>query len=356
MYLNDIYQLDRWSQLMKEYNNTTYAILGILTTGCKSGYAIKQLMDQSLTHFWKISYGQIYPTMKQLTANELVTVTNTQQDGKPDRKEYDLTQKGKDALKHWLSQPIEQIPVERNEVLLKLFFGKHQTTEQTVKLLEDYKRKLEERLQTYHTIAHSIQTHHESDPNAQYWLFTLDYGKRTTMLHRLVPGNDRSYLKEETKMSKGIFSGRFTTKNEEDLVVFIIGMRINKRWAVHKWFPVFIAMPSMIRELYTNKEELGFLSMESFFGLRTTVMIQYWRSTEDLLSYAKGSNHLKARKNFNQKVGDHTAVGIYHETYIIKKGQYESIYGNMPQYGLAKAMEHIPVRSDKRSARKRLTQ
>ncbi|SHM77516.1 PadR family transcriptional regulator [Gracilibacillus kekensis] len=166
---------------MKEYNNTTYAILGILTTGCKSGYAIKQLMDQSLTHFWKISYGQIYPTLKQLTANELVTVTNTQQDGKPDRKEYDLTPKGLNALKNWLSQPIEQIPVERNEVLLKLFFGKHQSTEQNRMQLEDYKRKLEERLQTYHAIAHSIQTHHENDPNAQYWLFTLDYGKRTTV-------------------------------------------------------------------------------------------------------------------------------------------------------------------------------
>ncbi|SHM77555.1 DUF4188 domain-containing protein [Gracilibacillus kekensis] len=157
-------------------------------------------------------------------------------------------------------------------------------------------------------------------------------------------------------MSKEIFSGRFTTKNEQDLVVFLIGMRINKRWAVHKWGPVFNAMPSMIKELYTNKTELGFLSMESFFGLRTTVMIQYWRSTEELLAYAKGSNHLKAWKNFNQKVGDNPAVGIYHETYKVKQGQYESIYGNMPQYGLAKAMEHIPVRHDKRSARKRLAE
>ncbi|WP_089744138.1 DUF4188 domain-containing protein [Gracilibacillus ureilyticus] len=157
-------------------------------------------------------------------------------------------------------------------------------------------------------------------------------------------------------MSKKIFSGRFTTENEKDLVVFIIGMRINQRWAIHKWGPVFTAMPPMIRELYTNKEELGFLSMESFFGLRTTVMIQYWHSTDDLLAYAKGNNHLKAWKNFNQKVGDNTAVGIYHETYVVKKGQYESFYGNMPQYGLAKAMEHIPVSPERRSARKRLGQ
>ncbi|SES17225.1 transcriptional regulator, PadR family [Gracilibacillus ureilyticus] len=165
---------------MKAYNNTTYSILGILTTGCKSGYDIKQLMDQSLTHFWKISYGQIYPTLKQLTENELVTVTNTSQDGKPDRKEYNLTQKGMDALKNWLTQPVEQLPVERNEVLLKLFFGRHQLAEQTLMQLEDYKSKLEQRLQTYHMIAQSIQTHHENDPDSKYWLFTLDYGKRIT--------------------------------------------------------------------------------------------------------------------------------------------------------------------------------
>ncbi|MFD2627409.1 DUF4188 domain-containing protein [Oceanobacillus kapialis] len=156
-------------------------------------------------------------------------------------------------------------------------------------------------------------------------------------------------------MGKHIFSGRFTTENEEDLVVFIIGMRINKRLAIQKWLPVFTAMPPMIRELYTNQKELGFLSMESFFGLRTTVMIQYWRSTEDLLAYAKGSNHLKAWKNFNKKVGDNPAVGIYHETFVVKQGNYESFYGNMPQYGLAKAMPHIPISPHHRSAQKRLT-
>lgn len=156
-------------------------------------------------------------------------------------------------------------------------------------------------------------------------------------------------------MGKTIFSGRFTTENEENLVVFIIGMRINKRRDVHKWLPVMKSMPPMVRELYSNKEELGFMSMESFFGLRTTVMIQYWRSTDDLLSYAKGNNHLKAWKNFNQKVGDNLAVGIYHETYVVKQGNYESVYGNMPEYGLAKAMPHIPIDPKKRTARKRLT-
>lgn len=67
-------------------------------------------------------------------------------------------------------------------------------------------------------------------------------------------------------MAKKIYTGRYTTANDEDIVVFIIGMRVNKRLAFHKWLPVFKAMPGMIKELYVNKEELGFLSMETYFG------------------------------------------------------------------------------------------
>lgn len=155
-------------------------------------------------------------------------------------------------------------------------------------------------------------------------------------------------------MAKQIYTGRYTTENNEDLVVFLIGMRVNKRLAVHKWFPVFTAMPGMIKELYAHGEELGFLSMESYFGLRTTVMIQYWRSTEDLLAYAKSEKHLIAWNNFNNKVADNDAVGIYHETYELKKKHYESVYGNMPLYGLGKAMKHIPISKERITAKKRL--
>lgn len=155
-------------------------------------------------------------------------------------------------------------------------------------------------------------------------------------------------------MASQIHTGRYTTGNSEDIVVFIIGMRVNKPLAIHKWLPVFISMPGMIKELYTNKEKLGFLSMESYFGLRTTAMIQYWRSTDELLAYARSEKHLAAWKNFNQKTRNNDAVGVYHETYPISKGHYESIYVNMPPYGLGKALNPIPVTLEKNSASERL--
>lgn len=154
-------------------------------------------------------------------------------------------------------------------------------------------------------------------------------------------------------MRKEVFPGRYTTENTEDIVVFIIGMRVNNRLAVRKWFPVFSAMPGMIKELYTNKEELGFLSMESYFGFRTTTMIQYWRSMDDLLSYSRGNKHLTAWKKFNKEARDNHAVGFYHETFYVPRGNYESIYVNMPLYGLGEALKHTPV-GEKHSLRERM--
>lgn len=165
---------------MKKYNDTTYAILGILTTDCRSGYEIKNFIDNSLTHFWKISYGQIYPTLKLIEADELATVQTTSDEGKPARKEYSLTEKGMQALKEWLEQPLKQLPVERNEVLLKLFFGQHQTVEQTLQLLEDYQKKLKATYEKYVGIEEMISCYDNKKNDVKYWLFTLDYGKKVT--------------------------------------------------------------------------------------------------------------------------------------------------------------------------------
>lgn len=165
---------------MKKYNDTTYSILGILTTGNRSGYDIKQFMDQSLNHFWKISYGQIYPTLKRLETDGLARVETVSREGKPDRKEYFLTSKGEEVLKDWLETPLQNVPAERNEVLLKLFFGRHQSKEHAESLLNEYKQKLAAQYETYEQIEMIISSHSREKEDAPYWLFTLDYGKRVT--------------------------------------------------------------------------------------------------------------------------------------------------------------------------------
>ena len=154
-------------------------------------------------------------------------------------------------------------------------------------------------------------------------------------------------------MSK-VIPGRYTAQMEGSFVVFIIGMRINKLWAVHKWVPVMRAMPKMLKELYQNRE-LGFLSASYFLSWRGLSIVQYWRSFEQLEHYARhGATHLQSWREFNQKVGASGTVGIYHESYLIDEGKHECFYSNMPVFGLAQAGSHIPVTMRRESARERL--
>ena len=136
---------------------------------------------------------------------------------------------------------------------------------------------------------------------------------------------------------------RMTAKTNEEFVVFLIGMRINKLWKIHKWLPVSLAMPKMINELYKNPD-IGLISHEQWFG-RTTIMVQYWKSFEHLEAYAKSKTgkHLPAWAEFNKNIGSNGDVGIWHETYLSKPGAFESVYNNMPAFGLAKATNCVPA-------------
>jgi hypothetical protein len=152
-----------------------------------------------------------------------------------------------------------------------------------------------------------------------------------------------------------IIPERLTAEIDGDFVIFLIGMRINKFWKIHKWIPVFFSMPRMIKELATTPDS-GFLSYEMWFG-RTTIMVQYWRSKDQLLAYAtnKDAEHLPAWKAFNQSIGSTGDVGIWHETYLIGPGSYENIYANMPSFGLGKAGALMPASGKRHSASERFT-
>ena len=152
-----------------------------------------------------------------------------------------------------------------------------------------------------------------------------------------------------------LFAGRYTAVTDEPFVVFLIGMRINKFHLVHKWLPVAHAMGPMLQTLNEYPEK-GFLSGHGYFGGRVTLLVQYWRSFEDLEAFARNPSdpHLDAWKKFNKAVGTSGTVGIWHETYKVRANEHESVYGNMPRFGLATAFDHAPVTRHNNSARKRI--
>ena len=154
-----------------------------------------------------------------------------------------------------------------------------------------------------------------------------------------------------------IFPGRYTAQIDGPFVVFIIGMRVNKLWAVNKWFPVATAMGPMVEQLLAHRE-LGLLHAETYLYWRGAALVQYWRSFEQLGQFARNPalSHLDAWKRFNKAVGAAGSVGIWHETYVVQSGQYECIYGNMPRRGPAMAGSHRPVRGARETAKRRIGQ
>ncbi len=152
-----------------------------------------------------------------------------------------------------------------------------------------------------------------------------------------------------------IYPGRFTADTDQPFVVFLIGMRINKLMAFRKWMPTAAAMGPMLRSLYQNPES-GFLGGETILYRGGIGLIQYWRTAEDLERFARSPQeaHLKAWQRFSKAIGKDGSVGIWHETYRVAAGDYEAIYGNMPRFGLAAAMDHAPVGKRGDTARERL--
>jgi hypothetical protein len=156
-------------------------------------------------------------------------------------------------------------------------------------------------------------------------------------------------------MSK-INKQRMTAEIEGDFVVFMIGARFNKIWKLPKHFWFVMSMPKMLKEL-EKQPEMGLLGYRQHFGLRSAMIIQYWRSYEALEAYSRNRDavHFPNWVRFNKTIGSNGDIGIWHETYKVAAGQYETVYNNMPAYGLGKAGKLVPAAGYRSTARGRIT-
>ena len=148
-----------------------------------------------------------------------------------------------------------------------------------------------------------------------------------------------------------IHQGRHTATIDGDFVVFLIGMRLNRPWKV-RHLPWFMqTMPKMLKELEADPES-GFLGAQQAVMFGGLAVVQYWRSFEHLERYARAADaaHLPAWREFNRRIRDSGDIGIWHETYQVRAGEYEAIYGNMPRVGLGAFGEHRALGSTSTAA------
>src|SRR6201995_2858346 len=147
---------------------------------------------------------------------------------------------------------------------------------------------------------------------------------------------------------------RMRAEIDGDFVVFLIGARFNsKRHLYRSFFDVGgrRGLVHMLQYLMAHPEK----SLPGFQHLGLVSRAQYWRSFEHLGAFARDEDdpHLAVWRDYWKRVGQSGRTGIWHETYLVRAGEYEGIYGNMPPFGLGKAARLVPA-SESSSARTRL--
>jgi hypothetical protein len=145
---------------------------------------------------------------------------------------------------------------------------------------------------------------------------------------------------------------RIAAHIEGDFVVFLIGARINRVRMLPKYLWFLNTMPKMLAELQARPAS-GFLGYQQ---LGLTINVQYWRSFEQLTAYARDPDqtHYPYWVRFNKEIRSNGDIGIWHETYLVRAGEYEAIYNNMPLHGLAKAAGQRDALGRQQSAAGRL--
>lgn len=163
---------------MSKTNKTKYAILGVLDVSPGSGYDVKKFCD-NIAYFWNENYSHIYPVLKQMETTGLVVKTTEQNEGRPPKNIYSITEAGKNELIKWLMLPVEP-NILRAELLLKLLFSNNLPTGNMLEKLED---KIKEQKQVRDFLDSGeaeIKSLVEDRRKQVTWLAVINWGKTIT--------------------------------------------------------------------------------------------------------------------------------------------------------------------------------
>ena len=147
-----------------------------------SGYDLGQTIRASVGYFWNESYGQIYPNLKKLAKDGFLTCKTERQKGRPDRRIYSTTKKGRERLSEWLAVP-PQPEIPRNEMLLKLFFGEQISAQ----ILIGYVARMAERQRAMLELLERAEREeinkNQHYPGAPYWRMAAHFGQMEMRAH-----------------------------------------------------------------------------------------------------------------------------------------------------------------------------
>ena len=156
-----------------------HAILAFIEFEPMSGYDLKKYFDVSVVHFWSTTQSHIYKALDGLEKKGWAEVHVIQQEGKPNRKVYQITANGHTELRHWLVTPIPLEPV-REASLIQIFFSHSSSNAEITALFENRMEEIHAQLQTLRTVAQAAINENARQVGVerarQLWQVTLDYG------------------------------------------------------------------------------------------------------------------------------------------------------------------------------------
>ncbi len=156
-----------------------HAILGFLEYQPMTGYDLKKYFDQSVAHFWSATQSHIYKALENLEKEGMVESKIILGDGKPNRKQYQITEVGRSELHRWVITPLP-LGVTREAWLIQIFFSHASTNEEIVELLQARAKEIHTRLEAFHTQIRSSVEENAAQVGIErlhlLWQITADYG------------------------------------------------------------------------------------------------------------------------------------------------------------------------------------
>jgi DNA-binding PadR family transcriptional regulator len=156
----------------------SHAILGFLEYEPMSGYDLKKFFDQSITHFWSATQSHIYKALENLEKEGLVESEVIQGEGKPNRKQYQITDTGRGELLRWVSTTLP-LEIKREAWLIQVFFAHGITNEDIAALFEKRIEAIQEYLKHFQEAQANIDENYKNigiKRLRDLWQLTLDYG------------------------------------------------------------------------------------------------------------------------------------------------------------------------------------
>lgn len=162
---------------MAKENKARYVILGLLAHAPMTGYDIKKKIENSISHFYEISYGQIYPELARLEEQGFVSLTVGYGESGMVRKVYSLTAAGLVDLQAWIAKAVEEEKLHY-DILLKLFFGRHVSMQENIEQIKAFRERSAAKLELFQSYEEELRRILGASMDHAYVLLTVRFGQK----------------------------------------------------------------------------------------------------------------------------------------------------------------------------------